>query len=135
MEYTQLTAEQQTQEMGSRLLQTLNDQAHRNAAQMVRIDNWAEPKNQTIAALEKQSQATKDLLDAVTKDLDKIRKDQEAWKITARAGRRAGKRQLEEAQKAGESLIAGVQANIAAIQKMVENEGKERLSRRPVRQL
>ena len=55
MEYTQLTTEQRTQEMGSQLLQTLNSHAHRNAAQMVRINNWAEEKKQTITALQKQS--------------------------------------------------------------------------------
>ena len=37
MEYTQLTAEQRTQGMDSRLLQTLDDHAHRNTAQVGRI--------------------------------------------------------------------------------------------------
>ena len=96
---------------------------------MVRINNWAEEKNRTIAALEKQSQETKDSLDAVTRDLNEIRKEQEAGKIAARAGRRAEKRQLEEAQKAGKRLTVDVQANIAAVQNMVEDEGKERFSR------
>ena len=118
--------------MGSRLLQTLNDHAHRNAAHMVRIDNWAQEKNQTITTLEKQSRETKDLLDAVTKDLDEIRKEQEAGKIAARACHRAEKRQLEEIQKAGEKLIADVQANIAAIQKMVEDKGKQRFSKKRI---
>ena len=72
MEYTQLTAEQRTQDMGSRLLQTLNDHAHWNAAQMGRIDNWAEEKNRTITALDKQAQETKDSLDAATRDMEEV---------------------------------------------------------------
>ena len=71
-------------------------------------------------------------MDVVTKLLDEKRKEEDAGKIAPCAGHRSKKWLLDETQKAGGKLSAGVQANIVAIQKMVEDEGKSRFSKKRI---
>lgn len=121
--------------MGTRLLQTLNDHAHRTVMQMSRIDSWAEEKNQVIADSEALSRMTKESLDSVTNDMKEMKEKMEWDRKAVEAARRVEAQKWKKAEKANEELVGNVRAGVVTIQKIVEQKGKNRLSKERIKEL
>ena len=115
LEYTQLTTEPRTQDMGSRLLETLNNHAHRSTTQMRRVDHRVGERNRVIADLESRTGVTKESLEAVTRDMNKMRKEVEADRRAAVATRAVERKQCLAAERTNKQLMVVVQANILAV--------------------
>ena len=68
--------EQRTQEVVNELLGQINMVAAINAAQMERIDKWTTSSKNTHSPLRLQMEAEKRSVEALTKELETVKKDQ-----------------------------------------------------------
>ena len=130
IQYLALRMEQRTLDVGNELHSQINMAAAVNAAQMQRIDKWTTSSENAYSALRLQMEADKRSVDAVSKELETVKKDQ----ARQRAESIAQHEKLQKAQQLAEDkhkkFLALTDANMSRVSKTfkgLEKELKEEL--------